>query len=172
MAEKIKMLQNKKTLRLILILLMVALNIGCDQISKTIVRQKIDYNESISVIKDHFTLLKVENTGAFLSIGDDLPEFVRLALLSLFPIVVLGFSFYFLITQKDLPKLMQFGICCLIGGGIGNVYDRIAYGSVTDFMHIDFVLFSTGVFNLADISIMTGFAILFVYTFLKKPKLA
>ncbi|MCY1383789.1 Lipoprotein signal peptidase [compost metagenome] len=67
---------------------------------------------------------------------------------------------------------MQFGICCLIGGGIGNVYDRIVYGSVTDFMHIDFVLFKTGIFNIADISIMTGVSIMFVHTFFKKTVLA
>lgn len=165
-------MQKQKIVRLVIILAVVALNVGCDQLSKRIVRQNIDSYESISIIKDHVTLTNVENTGAFLSIGNNLPEPVRLALLAFFPIIVLGISFYFLITQKDLPKLMQFGICCLIGGGIGNVYDRIVYGSVTDFMHIDFVLFKTGIFNIADISIMTGISIMFVHTFIKKSALA
>lgn len=164
-------MQKQKIVRLVIILAVVALNVGCDQLSKNIVRKNIDTYESISIIKDHLTLTNVENTGAFLSIGNNLPEPVRLALLAFFPIVVLGISFYFLITQKDLPKLMQFGICCLIGGGIGNVYDRIVYGSVTDFMHIDFVLFKTGIFNIADISIMTGVSIMFVHTFFKKSVL-
>jgi signal peptidase II len=43
-----------------------------------------------------------------------------------------------------------------IGGGIGNIYDRLVHGSVTDFMHINFGLFQTGIFNMADVSIMVG----------------
>jgi signal peptidase II len=159
---------NLKTTKRFLILTIIMLNIGCDQVSKIIVRQKIDYNESIIVIKNHFTLTKVENTGAFLSAGNNLPDFVRFLLLSIFPIVVLGFSLYYLITQNNLPKGMQIGICFLIGGGIGNVYDRIIYGSVTDFMHIDFGLFKTGIFNLADVSIMIGIGILLIQSFKKK----
>jgi len=58
-------MKQKRTVKFILLLLLVALNVGCDQVSKIIVRQKIDYNENISLIKNHFTLTKVENTGAF-----------------------------------------------------------------------------------------------------------
>jgi signal peptidase II len=57
-------------------------------------------------------------------------------------------------------------MCFLIGGGIGNIYDRIKFGSVTDFLHIDFILFRTGIFNLADVSIMIGIGILLLHSFL------
>jgi signal peptidase II len=154
-------MQNKKTLRWILLLVMIALNIGCDQVSKSIVRNKIDYDETISVIKNHFILTKVENTGAFLSAGNNLPNAVRFILLSLLPILVLGYGLFYVIYKANLPKPMQIGLCFLIGGGIGNVYDRLVYGSVTDFMHMDFGLFRTGVFNLADVSIMIGIGTLF-----------
>jgi len=53
------------------------------------------------------------------------------------------------------------------GGGIGNVYDRIIYGSVTDFLHIDLGLFETGIFNMADVSITTGALILLANTLYK-----
>ena len=65
---------------------------------------------------------------------------------------------------------MQIGICFLIGGGIGNIYDRIVYGSVTDFLHMDFVLFKTGIFNMADVSIMTGIGLLLLQTLLAKKE--
>ena len=65
---------------------------------------------------------------------------------------------------------MRFGICFLIGGGIGNIYDRIVYGSVTDFFHIDFVIFKTGIFNVADMSIMTGIGLLLLQSFKQKIK--
>ncbi len=147
-----------------LLALMLVLNIGCDQVSKNIVREKIDYNENISIIKNCFILTKVENTGAFLSAGNDLPYFVRLVLLSILPVIVLGYGLFYLFYKTNLPKVMQIGLCFLIGGGIGNVYDRIAFGSVTDFLHIDFGLFRTGIFNLADVSIMTGIGILLVHS--------
>ena len=155
-------------MKFIVLLCLVILNIGCDQVSKTIVRQKIDYHENISLIKDRLTLTKVENTGAFLSMGNNLPEAIRFILLSLMPILVLGFGLYYLFTQRDLPKLMQIGMAFLLGGGIGNIYDRVKFGSVTDFLHIDFGFFSTGVFNFADISIMTGIGLLLIQSFSSK----
>jgi len=100
--------------------------------------------------------------------GDELPEIVRFTLLSLMPIVVLGFGLYYLFTNPTLPVGIQLGICFLIGGGIGNIYDRLKFGSVTDFMHIDFGLFRTGVFNFADVSIMIGIGILLIQSFKKK----
>ena len=63
---------------------------------------------------------------------------------------------------------MQIGMCFLIGGGIGNIIDRLLYGSVTDFLHIDFGLFRTGIFNLADVSIMVGIGILIINSIKQK----
>lgn len=168
MEEKINTMQNKNTFSILFLLFVVLLNVGCDQVSKTIVRQKIDFNQNINVIDKHFTLTKVENTGAFLSAGDSLPTVVRIALLSVFPLLVLGYGFYYLFTQKDASKALQIGICFLIGGGIGNIFDRLMYGSVTDFMHMDFGLFRTGIFNMADVSVMIGVGIMFIQSFKKK----
>ena len=56
-----------------------------------------------------------------------------------------------------------------IGGGIGNIYDRLVHGSVTDFMHINFGLFQTGIFNMADVSITTGMFI-FLYQSYSRQK--
>lgn len=161
-------MKNRKNLRLFLILFIVALNTSCDQVSKIIVREKIDYHEQISIIKNHFILTKVENTGAFLSAGNDLPYAIRLILLSILPVIVLGFGLYYLIVKINLPKIMQIGMCFLIGGGIGNIIDRLLYGSVTDFLHIDFGLFRTGIFNLADVSIMIGIGILIINSIKQK----
>ena len=162
MGEEIKSIKNKQPLKFIILLLILLLNFVCDQVSKIVVRRELSYNENFSFIKNHVILTKVENTGAFLSAGDNLPDFVRLILLSLLPILVLAYGLYYLFTQPNLPRVFQLGICFLIGGGIGNIYDRIRFGSVTDFLHIDFVLFRTGVFNLADVSIMIGIGILLV----------
>ncbi|SOD20413.1 signal peptidase II [Pedobacter xixiisoli] len=151
---------KKQSIKFAFLLIIVALNLGCDQFSKVIARKNIAPYEQIDIIKDRFTLTLVENTGAFLSAGSNLPNFVRIIVLTILPIIVLGYGLWFLYSNKHIPRLMQVGICFLIGGGIGNIYDRIVYGSVTDFLHMDFVLFRTGIFNMADVSIMVGIGLL------------
>lgn len=163
-------MNRKAILRALVIFAMVAVNVGCDQISKSIVRNRIDEHEQISVVKDYVRLMRVENEGAFLSLGTSLPRVVRFILLSLVPLAILGFGIGYIFTRENLSKSLLLGFAFVIGGGIGNLYDRLVYGSVTDFMHIDFVLFQTGVFNMADVSIMTGMAIVLIGSFTGRQK--
>ena len=148
-------MSHKTLFRTLLILVVVIANIGCDQVTKSIVRKNIDENERIA-IGDHILLTKVENSGAFLSLGNSLPEFTRTFLFSALPILLLGLGFYYLLTNKNIPTTKLIGFCFVIGGGLGNIFDRIVHGSVTDFMHINFEFFQTGIFNMADVSIIFG----------------
>jgi signal peptidase II len=152
----------------LIIFLVLISNISCDQLSKSYVRNTVAESETISLIHDYVTVMKVENSGAFLSLGNTLPTAIRLTLLVFLPVLVLGFGVYFIFRKKDMTHATLIGICCVLGGGIGNIFDRIMYGSVTDFLHVDFVLFQTGVFNLADVSIMTGVFIVLIDTYRKR----
>ena len=70
---------------------------------------------------------------------------------------------------KSLDKLSLFAFASIIGGGIANVYDRIVYGSVTDFFFIDLGgMFRTGIFNMADLFVTTGMIILLFVSLGKK----
>lgn len=149
---------------------MLVANIGCDQVSKSIVRGRIGEFDQVSVIDNFFTLYKVENKGAFLSLGSALPESLRFILLSLFPLAVLGFGLGYLFLKKNMNPYTWLGFAFVIGGGMGNLYDRLVHGSVTDFMHMNFGLFQTGIFNMADVSIMTGMGIVILGSFMKRPK--
>lgn len=146
----------------------LAISVFTDQISKIIVRKNIDLHEQISYLGNYFTFTKVENSGAFLGMGDSMPEYIRIIVLILLPILVMGYGIYFLITKKDFPKLTLIGFTMMIGGGLGNIYDRIVYGSVTDFMHIDFGFAQTGIFNVADLSITTGAILVLLQSFSKQ----
>ena len=147
---------KSRILRTAIISGILILNIGCDQISKRMVREHVSDFEQISIIENYITLMRVENTGAFLSVGNSLPEPLRFALLSLLPLIIIGFGLGFLFTRSNISKYHALGFAFVIGGGIGNIYDRLVHGSVTDFLHIDLGIFQTGVFNMADVSIMTG----------------
>lgn len=161
----IQKLTGENLKRNILILIILVTTIGCDQISKYIVREKLEYNIQSSLVGNIVTLTRVENTGAFLSLGDHLPRFVYKFLMIILPLLVLGYGLYYLLTNDSLSKLLTAGIALIVGGGLGNIIDRILYGSVTDFLYFDFGLFHTGVVNLADITLTTGFFIL-MYEFL------
>jgi signal peptidase II len=168
-------MNNRLFLRSIIILLGLALTIGFDQASKAIVRNKIKIQHDgqsghISLLDHHFTLLRVENSGAFLSLGDSLSGPVKTILLNILPLLAVAYGLFFMLT-KTLHRTVLFALILIVGGGIGNLYDRIVHGSVTDFMHIKVGVLQTGVFNVADMSIMAGmFIILFHAWFKKKEK--
>lgn len=153
-----------------LIILIIMLNLAFDQISKIIVRNEVGHNELISIFGNWFTLTKTENTGAFLSAGSALPELVRIILLSVFPIIFLAYGLYMVLVKRVMYNLQVVGWCFVIGGGTGNLYDRIVHGSVTDFLHLDLGLFQTGIFNLADVSIMIGMFIILTGQFFYKKE--
>ena len=155
-------------------MLIVLANAGCDQVSKHAAREHISYYETINVIGKHLILTKIENSGAFLSAGDSLGTSVKFVFLSLLPLLALCYGIYYLFSRSHLPKLLVLGISFVIGGGLGNLYDRLMYGSVTDFVHIDIYGFKTGIFNLADVSIMAGMIMLVIQLYFrrKEPYLA
>lgn len=164
-------MKNKNALRIAMLLGLVVANIGCDQISKNAIREQVEYGEHIQLIGDYFVMTKVENTGAFLSAGSDLPPVLRDILLIYLPIVVMLLVLGYIITQQKSNLWTLVGMAFVLGGGVGNLIDRIAYGSVTDFLHIDLGIARTGVFNAADMSIMIGLGLVLVSSFQKeKPE--
>lgn len=153
------------------IILLICANIAIDQISKFIVRAKIATNEVIELIGDTFIMTKVENSGAFLGMGSELSSTLKWILLLILPVIVLGGVLYYIITNKTLDRLSLIAFCCIVGGGIANVFDRFMYGSVTDFFHIDLGgVFRTGIFNVADMSVSFGMILLVIASFKQKKQ--
>ena len=163
-------MHTKGIIRVFVVLLIIIANIGCDQVSKRIVRRNVAPDQTFSMLNDHLTVTHAENTGAFLSLGDAMPKTAKNILLSVLPLLALAFGFYYTITKRNISKTTLVGLCFVMGGGAGNVFDRIVYGSVTDFLHIKLGYFQTGIFNLADLSIVTGTLIILFHSFFKKKK--
>lgn len=160
-----------KITRTIGIILIIAINIVIDQISKVWVRANFTYGEIKQLINDTFIMQYVENKGAFLGLGSDMNNTLRLLLLLVLPALVLGYLIYYLITNKDLDKLSIFAFSCIAGGGISNVFDRIVRGQVTDYfyIHVNDTI-RTGIFNVADMSVTFGMLILLYIVLFKKKK--
>lgn len=153
--------------RIVLVFTLIILNIGCDQISKKMVRDDVEFRSTTEIIGKKFILTNVENAGAFLGMGSDLSPIIKTILLLVLPIVVLIFVLRYLLVKKDIDNFTVVGLSFIIGGGVGNMYDRILYGQVTDFFHIDLGgVFKTGIFNMADVSVMVGMGLILLTSFI------
>tara|TARA_B100000902_G_scaffold249021_1_gene235676 strand:+ start:911 stop:1402 length:492 start_codon:yes stop_codon:yes gene_type:complete len=158
---------NKKNIYLIILILF---NIGIDQYSKKIVREEIIPGSQTEILGKLLQLMNVENSGAFLGMGSESNPTVKLIFLLILPIIVILSVLYYLFTNKSIDKLTSVGLSCIVGGGLANLYDRFLYGSVTDFLFMDFGIAKTGIFNLADLSVTTGMILILLSTFKEKVK--
>ena len=100
--------------------------------------------------------------------GSELPETLRVLLLIVVPVIVLVGITVYTYLEKSLDETSIIGFSLIIGGGVGNIFDRIVYGSVTDFLYLNFKFFKTGIFNIADLSVTIGMILILISSFKKK----
>ena len=159
-------MKNKRNLSIISL---VILNIILDQLSKFWIRANVAAYSDINIISDYFIITNVENSGAFLGLGSDFSPVIKSILLLALPVGVLLTVLVYVFKDKSIDKLSLIGYSSIIGGGIGNIYDRFLYGSVTDFLFIDLGgVFKTGIFNIADLSVTTGMILIIWASFKNK----
>jgi len=155
--------------RNISISILITVSIVLDQLSKALIRENIDQYSEIKLIGEYFILTNVENSGAFLGMGSDFSPFIKTIFLLILPIIVLICIMIYVYRDKEIDKISLIGFCFIIGGRIANIYDRIIYGSVTDFLFIDLGgIFKTGIFNIADLSVTTGMIMILLMSFKNK----
>ena len=95
-------MKAKRVLRIFYILILLVSTISCDQITKDIVRKKMEYHTQINLISKYVILTKVENTGAFLGLGNSIPRPLYLLLMIVLPLIAMGYALYFLIKKNSL----------------------------------------------------------------------
>ena len=158
--------------------ILTALVIILDQITKVFVVN--NWPRPGTFIKDVFNndfllLYHVRNKAIAFSIGDDIPQPFRFALFVIVPIVVLIFLTWYYFTTTDFTRLQRWAITGIIGGGIGNIIDRIfRKDGVVDFISVKFYgLFGLSrwpTFNVADASVVIC-CIILITTMIIPPKL-
>lgn len=132
--------------------------IGLDQYIKylAITYLSTSANFSVPIIEDFFHLTYVENRGAAFSLFEGKSAFLIGAsvLISVIFIVVL-------LSNKVKSKFVMFAIALVIGGGIGNLVDRIARGYVVDYFDLRVINFA--IFNFADCCVVVGTILIMIY---------
>lgn len=157
----------------IIIISVIILNLAVDQISKVIARNTLQDIDKIRVLGDFMVLTYAENTGAFLSMGSNLPQPLKTLVLVLFPALAIILATLYLIFGKKVSFRQAICIACIIGGGIGNVFDRAVHsGAVTDFLKFDtgIWILQTGILNIADLSITFGAIFLLIFQHLEEKR--
>ena len=121
-----------------------------------------------SYLNDMFRFVYAENTGAFLSLGSGMNDTLRYWVLAVVPVLVLLYIFYHVLTAHNLHVVQQAAFGFILGGGLSNIYDRIMEGKVVDFMNMGIGTLRTGIFNVADMSIMLGYFLMIPFLFQKQ----
>jgi signal peptidase II len=135
-------------------LLLAALVAIIDQLTKLLILRRFKFGERINVIDSFFDLTLLFNKGAAFSFlanagGWQKWFFIGIAL------IAIVFLLY-LLAKHGGQKLFSFGVAMILGGAIGNVIDRIAYGQVTDFLLFYWNTYYFPAFNAADAAITLG----------------
>lgn len=128
-----------------------------DQITKLIVINNMEISQEIKIISKFFSLFYLRNTGAAFSIFGNKTLF--LIIISIVCLIVLK---NYIKKLKRVTNLTIISLGILIGGIIGNLFDRVLRQAVIDYLSFNFFGYSFPVFNLADIGITIGALLLII----------
>jgi signal peptidase II len=154
------------------LILVVALGIfGLDRWSKWLVETRLSPFDNKIVIPGFFSIVRSENPGVAFGLFADSTSRYRTTALIAFSLIALGILAGMLWKANRFDRLTAAGLSLIFGGAIGNVFDRVRVGRVTDFL--DFYLGSVHwyAFNIADSAICIGAGLLLL-TMWTKPKMA
>lgn len=125
-----------------------------DQIIKFLIKINFQLNQSFPLIKNIFHLTYIHNFGAGFGILQN-----QQWILIFISLIAIGAIFYYFDRIKEKEILLQILVGFILGGTIGNLIDRLAYGFVIDFL--DFRIWP--VFNIADSFVTIGITGLIIY---------
>jgi signal peptidase II len=146
-----------------LIALMV---VALDRVTKRWIVAHIESGHAIVVWPGVFRLTHVLNTGAAFSMfeGARHPEMVRWTLIGFTIVVVMGVVAVLFKSARTM-SLFSISLALILGGAIGNLYDRIHLRYVVDFLEVTIVHYHWPDFNVADSAIVVGACLLLIETF-------
>jgi len=148
-----------------------------DQITKAII---VKLSPERGMIKDVFNngffwIYHARNKAIAFSLGESFPDTVKKIAFIIIPILVLGFLLWYYFKSDDFTKIQRWAAAGIIGGGVGNIIDRIFRpDGVVDFISVKFYGFlgfdRWPTFNLADSSVVVCCILLFVSIFIASRK--
>jgi signal peptidase II len=157
--------------RFLLLFGLIGATIACDRVTKQAAVTMLSGSASQSFLADTIRLEYSENPGAFLGLGATWPRAVRTALFTIGNGLLLAAVLIVGIGHRWSPPML-IGMALFFAGGTSNLIDRVARGTVVDFMNVGVGPLRTGIFNVADVAIMAGAAVMVLagYRFRKRAQ--
>lgn len=155
------------TRRALLVIAIVA-TIGCDRVTKHMAITTLAGTLGRTFAGDTIRLEYVENTGGFLSLGAGLPIGLRTSLFT-FGTGALLLAVVGVAVRYRWAGWSLLGLAFFVAGGASNWIDRFARGKVVDFVSIGVGPLRTGIFNVADVAILAGAAIVVASELVGRP---
>lgn len=152
--------------------LLALLVIFLDRWTKHVVAAKIALYSHIQIIPGFFRLTHTENTGAAFSLFADSPAHWKTALLIGFSTVAMVIVSVLLWKQSRPLNTTGIALSLILGGAVGNLWDRVASGRVVDFLLFYVKQYQWPVFNLADSCIVVGACLLVLEILFTHPKVS
>ena len=149
---------SARTIHFLLALLVVLL----DRWTKRLVAARIGLYTHIQIIPGFFRLTHTENTGAAFSLFADSPSHWKTVLLIGFSFVAMVIVSVLLWKQTRALTITGIALSLILGGAVGNLWDRLASGRVVDFLLFYVKEYQWPVFNLADSAIVVGAGLLVI----------
>jgi signal peptidase II len=139
--------------------LLLAGTAGCDRVTKHLAVTTLAGMPGQSYLGDTVRLDYHENPGGFLSAGATWRPETRAVIFQLANGIFLFGTLLFAVHYQ-WSRLAAAGLMLFVAGGLSNLIDRVAMGTVIDFMNVGIGPWRTGIFNVADVAIMAGVALL------------
>ena len=145
--------------RLLLLCLLLTATAGCDRVTKHLALATLAGHPEQSFLGDTIRLEYHENPGAFLSFGATWrPETQKVVFQLANAVFLAGIAVVALGSTWSRPAAC--GLMLIFAGGVSNLIDRVTVGRVIDFLNVGIGPLRTGIFNVADVAIMAGIALL------------
>jgi signal peptidase II len=151
-------------------LLIAVFILGLDRATKWLITQKIALYDSIPVFPGFFRITHVENRGAAFGLFADSTSEWKIALLILFSVIALVVVSAMLWRNSHSMTTTGIGLALILGGAIGNLWDRLVSGKVVDFLLFYVGQYQWPAFNVADSAIVVGAALLVIEILFVKPE--
>ena len=147
----------KSKRQLLIIVSILVFIVFSDQYTKSLATNYLVKGEPVSICSDIIVFSYVENSAGFLGILSEFPEYFQFFLLNIGVTLILLYCLYYLFSGKSRTIHRTISLAVITGGGMSNLFDRfINDGRVIDFLQFGIGSIKTGIFNLADVYILTG----------------
>jgi signal peptidase II len=154
----------KRLVSRFLLVLVLLLLVGCDHASKGVAKAELESGGAHELVGGILSLRYVENTDIAFNLLRWVPDTIRFPLLVAAGAVALAALGWLLLRARHVASVPLFALLLVTAGAVGNYLDRVVRGYVVDFVHVK----HWPVFNVADVYITVGYAVLGWFFFVKR----